>query len=85
MKTIKLCCLPMDCPATVSSLEFRGSERRRIMDLGLCEGSDIKPILKSPFGGPVAYLICGALIALRGCDAARVTVCPAGKNRGCSL
>lgn len=43
----------------------RGPERRRFMDLGILPGTVIKAELRSPGGDPTAYLIRGALIALR--------------------
>jgi ferrous iron transport protein A len=42
-----------------------GTARRRMLDLGLICGTEIEPLYQSPFGSPVAYLIRGAVIALR--------------------
>ncbi len=47
------------------SARCRGSERRRMMDLGILPGTLIKAELRSPGGDPIAYRIRGALIALR--------------------
>ena len=35
------------------------------MDLGIIEGTKIKPVFISPFGDPTAYEIRGSLISLR--------------------
>jgi DtxR family Mn-dependent transcriptional regulator len=43
----------------------QGSQRRRLLDLGVVKGTEIAPELVSAAGDPVAYLIRGALIALR--------------------
>ncbi|MEE3258464.1 MAG: iron dependent repressor, metal binding and dimerization domain protein [Candidatus Latescibacterota bacterium] len=43
----------------------RGLERRRLMDLGVLPGTVIEAEMKSPSGDPTAYIIRGALIALR--------------------
>ncbi len=43
----------------------RGQERRRLMDLGILPGTAITAEMRSPSGDPTAYLIRGALIALR--------------------
>ncbi len=51
--------------AKVQSLAFDGAARRRILDLGLIEGTEIASLYRSPSGNPVAYLIRGAVIALR--------------------
>jgi len=43
----------------------QGSQRRRLLDLGVVKGTDITAELVSAAGDPVAYRIRGALIALR--------------------
>lgn len=52
-------------------LRNSGSMRRRLMDIGLIEGARVECVGRSPGGDPAAYLIRGAVIALReedGCD-----------------
>lgn len=46
---------------------------RRLMDLGLIGGTRVTCLGRSPAGDPAAYLIRGAVIALRGADAGAVT------------
>lgn len=60
--------------ARVSSLLSTGSMRRRLQDIGLIEGTDITCLQKSPAGDPVAYLIRGAVIALRSEDSSQIVV-----------
>jgi DtxR family Mn-dependent transcriptional regulator len=43
----------------------RGPQRRRLLDLGVVKGTEITAEMVSAAGDPVAYLIRGALIALR--------------------
>jgi DtxR family Mn-dependent transcriptional regulator len=43
----------------------RGPQRRRLLDLGVVKGTEITMEMSSAAGDPVAYLIRGALIALR--------------------
>jgi Fe2+ transport system protein FeoA len=43
----------------------QGSQRRRLLDLGVVKGTRITAELVSAAGDPVAYRIRGALIALR--------------------
>ncbi len=57
--------LPIGRKANVSALTSDGAARRRILDLGVIDGTEIEPLYKSPSGNPVAYLIRGAVIALR--------------------
>ena len=60
--------------ATVARLETKGELRKRLMDIGLVDGTTIECVRKSPAGDPKAYLIRGAVIALRNEDAATVIV-----------
>ena len=47
---------------------------RRLRDIGLIIGTKVTCIQKSPLGDPVAYLIRGAVIALRSEDSSRVLI-----------
>ena len=58
--------------ATVAGIRLSGSMRRRLQDIGIIEGTNIKCLQKSPAGDPIAYLIRGAVIALRSEDSANV-------------
>ena len=60
--------------AMVTELVTEGSMRRRLQDMGLIAGTNVKCILKSPLGDPTAYLIRGAVIALREEDVGGVIV-----------
>ena len=52
----------------------QGSQRRRLLDLGVVRGTAIEAELVSAGGDPVGYRIRGALIALRGEQAAWVRI-----------
>ena len=60
--------------AQVVSLLNKSNIRRRLLDLGLVEGTWVNCIQKSPQGDMVAYGIRGAIIALRAEDAVSVLV-----------
>ncbi len=47
------------------SAQCRGPQRRRLLDLGVVPGTQITAEMVSAGGDPVAYMIRGALIALR--------------------
>ena len=49
----------------VIRLDTKGDMRRRLQDIGLVEGTMVRCLWKSPSGDPAAYLIRGAVIALR--------------------
>ncbi|GAB4578084.1 MAG: hypothetical protein Fur0022_08170 [Anaerolineales bacterium] len=53
---------------------IRGAERRRLMDLGLLPGTEITAELRSPSGDPTAYIVRGALIALRAEQAQNIKI-----------
>ena len=59
---------------TVLALHLHGALRRRLEDLGLGEGTEIRCLGRSPLGDPSAYLICGSAVALRRRDAGRIEV-----------
>ncbi len=58
----------------VRELLSTGSMRRRLLDIGLIEGTDVSCLQKSPAGDPVAYLIRGAVIAIRSEDSSKILV-----------
>lgn len=60
--------------ARVESVAARPELRRRLLDLGLIPGTAVTCTAKSPAGDPAAYLIRGAVIALRRRDAAGVAL-----------
>lgn len=58
----------------VVTLLNEGAMRRRLQDIGLIEGTPVLCLKRSPSGDPIAYLIRGAVIALRREDSAKVLV-----------
>lgn len=58
----------------VVSLTAEGRMRRRLADLGLIPGAVVECLGRSPLGDPTAYLIRGAVIAIRRRDAMEVLV-----------
>ncbi len=66
--------LKQGCSAIVKELTAGSGIRRRLQDLGLIEGTCVECVQKSPLGDPAAYLIRGAVIALRAEDSSCVLV-----------
>ena len=65
------------CPGEsgiVSGIDTDIGMLRRFMDIGCIVGASIKKLGTGPFGDPCAYLICGAVIAIRGKDAVNIKV-----------
>ena len=72
--TIKLNELLPGEKAVVKKLSSTGSIRRRLLDIGLVENTCVECVGKSPLGDPCAFLIRGAVIAIRGCDGEKIDV-----------
>jgi ferrous iron transport protein A len=66
--------LPVGRRATVAALATPGGQRRRMLELGFVPGAAVTPVQESPWGDPVAYSVCGAVIALRRADARLIAV-----------
>lgn len=61
--------------ATVKQLLSSGTIRRRLLDIGLTENTEVECVGKSPAGDPTAFLIRGAVIAIRSEDSEAILVC----------
>ncbi len=60
--------------AVVKALRASGSMRRRLLDIGLVENTDVECVGRSPGGDPSAFLIRGAVIAIRSEDLKDIAV-----------
>lgn len=58
----------------VTGLTSEKMMKMRLRDIGLIEGTEVECLGKSPLGDPAAFLIRGAVIALRGEDACHVRI-----------
>ena len=64
--------LPAGRSADVAQMDAPGPMGRRLLDIGFTEGTRVQCLYAAPSGEPRAYLVRGAVIALRREDAARV-------------
>ena len=62
---IPISCLKIGQEGVVKSISAKPLIKRRLLDMGLIEGTKISCVLKGPSGDPLAYLIRGAVVALR--------------------
>lgn len=60
--------------AVVQALTTTGSMRRRLLDIGLIENTRVECVGRSPGGDPSAFLIRGAVIALRARDCGSIII-----------
>ncbi len=72
--TLRLCDLAPGQRGVVRTLETTGPMRRRLLDIGLVEDTAVECLGRSPGGDPAAYLIRGAVIAIRREDSAGVVL-----------
>lgn len=61
--------------ATVAAITAPEDRRRRLLELGFVPGAPVAA-LQAALGDPVAYGVCGAVIALRRADARQIQVIP---------
>ncbi|MBE5961775.1 MAG: ferrous iron transport protein A [Lachnospiraceae bacterium] len=60
--------------AVVTALLATGSMRRRLLDIGLVENTRVECLGTSPLGDPSAFLIRGAVIAIRSEDCKNILI-----------
>ena len=72
MSLVSLNTLSVGEQAYVNKLGFGANDRRRMQDIGLIDGTRVECLGKAISGDPAAYLIRGAVIALRSEDAAKI-------------
>ncbi|MBE7038049.1 MAG: ferrous iron transport protein A [Ruminococcaceae bacterium] len=60
--------------ALVKEIKATGSMRRRLLDIGLINNTKIECVGQSPSGDPKAYLIRGAVIAIRSEDGKNILI-----------
>ena len=60
--------------ARVKELTSIGSIRRRLLDIGLVENTEVECLGRSPGGDPSAFLIRGAVIAIRSEDCGNILI-----------
>ena len=60
--------------AIVQELRSTGSIRRRLLDMGLIQNTIVQCLGRSPGGDPSAFLIRGAVIAIRAVDGQHICI-----------
>ena len=60
--------------ARVAEIRVEGALRRRLFDLGLIPETLVSCRFAAPAGSPIAYMVRGAVIALRARDAQEIIV-----------
>ena len=60
--------------ATIVKVGGQGPVRRRILDMGVVKGAEIKVVRVAPLGDPVEFLIKGYNLSLRKSEAQEIQV-----------
>ena len=60
--------------AVIGALRTEGPLRRRLQDLGFSPGTRVACLGRAPAGDPTAYLVRGAVLALRRADCGGILV-----------
>ena len=80
-KYYSLCDISPGESANVEKILTTGAMRRRFQDIGLIENTRVECVGKSPSGDPSAYLIRGAVIAIRAEDCRSILVSRIGSDK----
>lgn len=73
---MKLCDIESGSLYRVSEINCEKRISERLCELGLIPGSTVREVMRAPLGEPKAYLIRGAVIALRNECTSKITVVP---------
>ena len=76
MGEITLSTLEVGKWGSVGEIALTGSIRRRLQELGFVRGTPVQSLYDAPSGSPRAFVIRGAVIALRRSDCAMISVTP---------
>ena len=66
--------LKINDSASIKNIYCQNRTKRRMMDLGIVKGTQVRVILNSPSGNPRAYEVRGSVIAIRSEDARKIEV-----------
>lgn len=66
--------IPIGQKVRIQDVKSTGGLHRRLLDLGLIQNTEVEVLHQSPSGDPKAYLIRGAVVALRTEDAKLIRV-----------
>ncbi len=66
--------LPLNHTSNIVNVTCTGILERRLLDLGLVNGTPITALFRSPLGDPTAYEFRGSIIAIRKDEAKKIFV-----------
>ena len=81
LANLSLADLPAGSAGCITSVEVGGLLRRRIMDLGMLPGTQVRCVRKAPWGDPLPC-VRGSIIALRAEDLRKIKISPIINREG---
>jgi Fe2+ transport system protein FeoA len=66
--------LSVGCSACVRAVGGERELRRRLLEMGLCNGAKVECVRRAPWGDPIEYRIRGYHLSLRGEQARCVSI-----------
>jgi len=75
--TCPLSGLAVGCRGRVLSVSGDTDARRRLLEMGFCNGAVVEAIRRAPFGDPIEFRLRGYCLSLRSQQACCVTIAPA--------
>lgn len=73
-KQINLCNAPMGAKCLICGIDDALPVKSRLEELGFYNGAFVDKLQAGGGGSPIAFRVCGAVIAIRSDDAAKITV-----------
>lgn len=77
---MKLNALPLHQEAIIESVHVANPMRQRLLDFGLTPQTPIRCVGYSPSSDPSAYLIRGAVLAIRTAESCQIDVLPISQS-----
>lgn len=73
-RTCSLDCLALGCQARVLSVSGDREFRRRLLEMGFCNGAPVEFLRRAPFGDPIEFRVRDYCLSLRSEQAKNVLV-----------
>ncbi|MCL2648031.1 MAG: ferrous iron transport protein A [Phycisphaerales bacterium] len=73
--------LKVGCAGRVASVGGDRELRRRLLEMGFCNGARVQLVRRAPLGDPIEFAIRGYYVSLRAEQARHVTVAIEGDDR----
>lgn len=69
-----LCDIPLGSSCEIDNVDNTLSIKHRLHELGFLKGAIVDKLQVGAYGSPIAFRVCGAIIAIRSEDANRIIV-----------